>query len=221
MTDFPPQNNELYYQTLDGPTSNQSPNFPSQNTPDQYQPPIQVNQPYNSSRTNIHYRTPINFILVLMFFSFFFTGIGVTIQMFSEMSSDDNQYIYFNFFPLIFTLVAIILGSILSLYYVIDIETSFNTIIIKKVKICCCFNKKTIIQINELQQVIVQTDYSTSYSIFGATYNGFEIIFKLVDGREIKGFSGVIDRNDEGRKAFNLIKNALPHNISFGGNLAY
>ena len=221
MTYFPPQNNGPYYKPLYDSNSNQSPNYPSQNTPNQYQPPIQVNQPYNTPRTNTYYRTPINFILLLMFIALFITGIGVTAQIFSEMSPDDTQYIYFNFFPLIFTLAAIIMGSIFSLYHAINIETSFGTIIIKKVKICCCFNKKTVIQINELQQIIIQTDYSTRYSINGAHYFGFEIIFKLVDGREIKGLSGVIDKNNEGRKVFSMLRNAVPQNIAFGGNLAY
>ena len=216
MTDFPPPTNGPYAQPLYGPTSS---NYPPQNPPTQYQPPIQVNQ---SSVSNAHYRTPCNCIVGFICVVFFIVGIAASAFMISTgISSGDSQQILFGLLPLIFTLVAFILGSCISLYFSIDIENSFGTISIKKTKLFFCFSKKEIIEVNNLQQVIVQTDYSTNYEINGVHYNAFEIIFKLNDGREVKGCSGVIDKNGEGRRAFVVMRNALPQNIAFGGNLAY
>jgi len=124
-------------------------------------------------------------------------------------------------FPLLFAVVATILGSCISLYVIINISSTSGTIIINKKKMCFCFSKKEIVQINDLQQVTVQTDYSTHYEINGVHYDAFEIIFRLSDGREVKGCSGIIDKNGEGRRAFQIIRNALPSRIVFGGNLAF
>ena len=211
MSDYPPPNNGPYYQPLYGPTSNQPPDYP----PIQNQAPIQVNQPYNSSGTNASYRTPCNCIIGTLVVVFFITGFGAFVMMILIGE------LLFSFIPLIFVIVATIIGSVCGLCYSIDVETAFGTITIYKKKMFFCFNKKEIIQVNSLQQVIVQTDYSTNYEINGVHYNAFEIIFKLNDGKEVKGFSGVIDKNGEGRRAFVLIRNALPQNIAFGGNLAY
>ena len=215
MTDFPPPNNNQYAQPLYGPSTN----IPPQNAPPQYQPPIQVNQ---SPVSNAYYKTPCNCIVGFICVVFFIVGIGVSAFMiYTGISSGNSEQILFGLIPLVFTLVAVILGSCISLYFSLEIENSFGTIVIKKVKLFFCFSKKEILQINDLQQVVVQTDYSTTYEINGVHYDAFEIIFKLHDGREVKGCSGVIDKNGEGRKAFNIIRNALPQNIAFGGNLAY
>ena len=216
MSDFPP-NNAPYYQPLYGPTSNQPPNYPPPN-----QPPIQVNQPYNSSGTNASYRTPCNCIMGTIVVIFFLCGVGVfSMMFFIGISSGELGIIFSAFIPLIFAVVATVMGTVCSLYYSINVEAAFGTITIYKKKMCFCCNKKETIQVNELQQVIVQTDYSTNYEINGVHYNAFEIIFKLNDGREVKGCSGVIDKNGEGRRAFVVMRNALPQNIAFGGNLAY
>ena len=81
-----------------------------------------------------------------------------------------------------------------------------------------CF-RRTKLQINDIQQVIVQIGDSTSYKINGIPYNAFEIIFKLNNGREVTGCSGVIDKDGESRKAYDIIRNTLSQNIKFGGNL--
>ena len=204
-----------YYQPLTAGVSYQP------NTPPQYQQPIQVNQPV-SMGSNATYKTPCNCIVGFFVVTFFTVGVAVFAFMFaSGISSRQTSTILFSFIPLIFTAVAIILGSCISLYSIINISATLGTIIINNKKMCFCCSKQQILQINNLQQVIVQTDYSTNYEINGVHYNAFEVIFKLSDGSEIKGFSGVIDKNGEGRRAFQVIRNALPQRIGFGGNLAY
>ena len=216
MTDFPPPTKDSYAQHFYGPTPS---NFPSQNTPIRYRRPIRVKK---SSVSNVQYRTPCNCIFGFICVVLFIVGIVVSVALVSQgISSGKSKEILFGLFPLFFTLVAIILGSCTSLYFSIDIENSFGTISITKVKLFFCFSKKEIIKVNDLQQVIVQTDPTTNYEINGVHYDSFEILFKLNNGREVKGCSGVIDKNGESRKAFNVIRSALPPNIPFGGNLAY
>ena len=86
---------------------------------------------------------------------------------------------------------------------------------------CFCFSKQEVVQIKDLQQVIVQTDITTRYKKYRGRYYSFKVIFRLSDGREVKGCSEIIDKNGEGRRAFRIIRNALPSRIVFGGNLAY
>ena len=193
-----------------------------QNNPDMYQPPIQVNQPYNSSGANAIYKSPLDFIVCVIVTMFFIIGTGVAVTMlYLLISSGNTDLLFVALFSFLFTLISCIMGSLMNVYFSINIQATFGTIIISKKKVFCCFNKKEILQIDDVQQVIVQTDHSTSYEINGVSYSAFEIIFKLRDGREVKGLSGVIDKDGEGRKAFAIIRNALPQNIAFGGNLAY
>ena len=193
-----------------------------QNAQTPYQPPIEVYQPVNSYGSNVTYKTPCNCIVGFIVTIFFIVGIGVSLLMVTTgILNGDTETILFGFTPLIFSLVATILGSCISLYAIINISATSGLIIINKKKMCFCFSKQEVVQINDLQQVIVQTDYTTNYEINGVHYNAFEVIFRLSDGREVKGCSGIIDKNNEGRRAFQIIRNALPSRIIFGGNLAF
>ena len=213
MTDFPPPNKPnaaQYYQPITNDYNTPLNNAYPQNNLNIYQPPIQVNQPYNSSGANAIYRSPLDCIICVFVVLFFIMGTGAAIlTVYEGISSGDTNLLFIALFPLLFTLISCIMGSLMNVYFSINIQATFGTIIISKKKMCCCFNKKEILQINDVQQVIVQTDST------------FEIIFKLRDGREVKGLSGVTNINGEGRKAFVIIRNALPQNIAFGGNLAY
>lgn len=212
MTDFPNPNSSPYYQ----PLNSGIPNY--QNSPT----PIQVNQPVNSYGSNATYKTPCNCIVGTIVVIFFIVGVGISaLMVFLGISNHDVKLALIAFFPLIFAIVATILGSCISISVVLEISATLGTIVINKKKMCFCFSKQEIVQINDLHQVIVQTDLSTNYEINGVHYNAFEVIFKLSDGREVKGCTGIIDKNGEGRKAFQIIRNALPSRIGFGGDLAY
>ena len=69
----------------------------------------------------------------------------------------------------------------------------------------------------EIKQVIMQSEITTNSE--GQIFNIFDIIFQLVDGTEAKGCSHINNIGGEGTKAFNIIRNALPQNIPFIGNL--
>ena len=175
-----------------------------------------------SPGANVNYKTPCNCIVGTLVVIFFTVGIAASAFMIvNGATSGETKMILFGFIPLIFSAVATILGSCISLYWIISIQPTLGKITISRKKICFFFSKVEIVNINDIQQVIVQTDYSTSYEINGVHYNAFEVIFKLADQREVLGCRGVIDKNGEGRKAFTIIRNGLPQRIAFMGNLAY
>ena len=200
-----------------------------QNNPIPYQQqPIRVNQPIRSykkkkkKKSKATYKTPCNCIIGTIVSVVFIFGVGYFSYMIATgISSGQSKKILLAFIPLIFVVVATILGSCENLYVIINISSTSGIIIINKKKMCFCFSKQEFVQINDLQQVIVQTDKTTRYNIFGGRYYSFEVIFKLSDGIEVKGCSGIIDKDGEGRRAFQTIRNALPPRIVFGGNLAY
>ena len=200
-----------------------------QNNPISYQQqPIRVNQPVRShkkkkkKKSKATYKTPCNYSNGFMVTIFFIFGVGFFSFMIAiGISNVQSQAILMAFIPLIFVVVATILGSCISLYVIINISSTSGLIIINKKKMCFCFNKQECVQINDLQQVIVQTDTTTRYKECGERYYSFEVIFRLSDGREVKGCSGIIDKDGEGRRAFQIIRNALPQRIVFDGNLAY
>ena len=145
----------------------------------------------------------------------------IIIIIVNGIKKGQSKTILMAFIPLVFVIIAIICGSRKVLYFNINISVTSGLIIIDKKKICFCFSNQEVVQINDLQKVIVQTDKTTSYTINNVIYYSFEVIFRLSNGREVEGCSGIIDKDGEGRRAFRIIRNALPPRIFFGGNLAY
>jgi len=191
-------------------------------TPSPYQPLTQEKKPINNYGSNATYKTPFRIEIAIATVLLLIIGFVVlVIMIYSSISKNDTKKIYKSIFPLIFALIGFILGSCVSLYYSINISANSGLIIIDKKKTFFCFNKQKIIRISDIQQVIVQTNYYVSYKINRYHFGSFDIIFKLFDGREITGCYGVIDKNREGRRAFQFLRNALPQRIEFDGNLTY
>ena len=191
------------------------------------QEPLTVNQEYNTNYmpgpgSNVTYTTPCNCIIgaiVTVFFIFGTTFFIVLIAL--AISNQDGKFVLISLFPLVFSIVATVLGIKYDLCASITVDQYLQTVVIKSKKMCCCYSGSNIIQISEIQQVIVQIDQTTSYRINRVNYNAFEIIFKLVNGREVRGCSGVINKNNEGARAASILRNTLPPNITFGGDLCY
>ena len=191
------------------------------------QEPLTVNQGYNTNYmpgpgSNVTYTTPCNCVtgaIVTIFFIFGTTFFIVLIAL--AISNQDGKFVLISLFPLVFSIVATVLGIKYDLCASITVDQYLQTVVIKSKKMCCCFSKTNVIQISEIQQVIVQIDQTTSYRINRVYYNAFEIIFKLGNGREVRGCSGVINKNNEGARAASILRNALPPNIPFGGELCY
>ncbi len=183
--------------------------------------PIDVNFNMGEPVGRITYKTPCNCVIGVIVIVFFIVGFGLGSFMFYLYFSSNSVPIFVGFFLLIFGVVSIILGSCMSLFNYIDVDNSSGMVTIAKKKVFFCCNKTEVIQINEIVQVVVKTDPSTTYEINGVPYNAFEVIFILSNGREVKGCSGVIDKNGEGRRCFSTIRRGLPPKITYSGNLAY
>ena len=183
--------------------------------------PIDVNFNMGEPVGKVTYKTPCNCVIGVITVAFFIVGFGLGAFLFYLYFTSKNMEIYVCFFPLIFGVVSIILGSCMSIFNTIDIDNSSGIVTVAKKKIFFCCNKTEVIQIGEIVQVVVKTDPTTTYEINGVPYNAFEVIFTLSNGREVKGCSGIIDKNGEGRKCFSTIRRGLPPKVTFSGNLAY
>ena len=183
--------------------------------------PIDVNFNMGEPVGKVTYKTPCNCVIGVITVAFFIVGFGLGAFLFYLYFTSKNMEIYVCFFPLIFGVVSIILGSCMSIFNTIDIDNSSGIVTVAKKKIFFCCNKTEVIQIGEIVQVVVKTDPTTTYEINGVPYNAFEVIFTLSNGREVKGCSGIIDKNGEGRRCFSTIRRGLPPKVTFSGNLAY
>ena len=205
----------------DLPTQNDPKNIPLNSSPQNvdYQNPssIETNQSNNHSEANIIYKTPFNALICFLVLMFFIMWIGMEIlfTFFLIGSSDGLNGIYILFIPLILLIISIIIGSCCNLYYSFTIDKNSGVIYIDIKKMCCCFNKKKVVLIKNIIKFIVQTDVKASYKYNGVLHKFFEIIFVLNDGRIVKGCSGVVDINEEGKKAFNILRDNLPQSISY------
>ena len=187
------------------------------NTPPEYSSSVPVNSPLS----RVTYKTPCNCVVGTIVVIFFIVGFGLFGVLLTLYISGGSIPIFAVGFPLIFGLASVCLGSCVAMNHTIEIDNSVGTIITKSKKIFFCFNKTNIININEIRQVIVKIDPTTNYEINGVHYNAFEVIFQLVNGQEVKGCSGVIDKNGEGRRAASAIRSGIPRNIPLAGDLVY
>ena len=186
----------------------------SNSTTNQNQTPIQVNLPTNSDGTLILYKSANNCGIVMMVICYIFViifGGSISYLMFSR-----GVWFVYAMIPLIFPLIGIA-GLIFSTTrFSINYDKFFGAIIIKREKSLFCFNRKKKIQLNDISLIIIESYMSGEDN--DIPY--FRVKFKLKDGKEIKALSES-NGNGEGRQAFLTIKNNLPENTPFGGNLAY
>ncbi len=167
----------------------------------------------------ITYKIPYDNFLHIWTIAFFIFGFGGSGILFLIYFTLQNTELYACYFPLIFIIVSIFVGSFMSPYRAIDIDNTSGTVTLTKAKVFSCFNKNEKIQINEIKQVVVKTDPKVTYKFMKGTYNSFEVIFILSNGKQVKGCSGELDKNGEGRNCFSIIKKALPPKVTFSGNL--
>ena len=189
------------------------------------QEPLTINQGYNTKNMscpgpNVTFTTHCNCVEGGLIIFFFTLGTSLFIFLITHSIIDQNgQLVLAGLVPLILIIISIVLGSKNSLCVSITVDYKLQAVIIKSKRMCFCFSKSKTIQIKEIHQVIVQTDPTNVYTCNGFRYNAYEIIFKLVDGREVKGCSGLIDVHNEGARVASILRNALPQNIIFGGDL--
>ena len=196
----------------------------SNSSPD-YLTPMGVTEPmsYNnfSPGNNMTYKTPYEYILCIIVYAFL--GFSVPLEIFfifDMISKGGNGMGFWNFFPFIFIIAALIAGTLSTLYSTVEIDSNFGIVIVCSRKIFCYCRKKRIVDIKDIQQVIVQTDPTTHDKINNVLIGAFEVIFNLINGTDFTCFKGVMDKNGEGKKFSQILRGALPHQIPITGNLA-
>ena len=222
MTDYPSPNSfstSPYGNPYDNPYGNPngSAAYPLNNqTP--VQPPLEVSEPFNGK--NSLYRTQCNSDTGSFSALLFIFGIGVAIVViYNGIKNDDSTSLLFALIPLLFAVIGIIFGICTNLYVTISISPTFGTIIINTKKMCFCLNKQVIIQINDIQQIIVERDPFKTVQQGKVRYRVFGVTFKLVDGREVVGFTKIMDKHGEGKGVFQFLRNSLPTRIAYSGDL--
>ena len=194
------------------------------NSSGDYSTPMEALQQYTpnnlSEGNKVTYKTPFNHTLCFLVCIFLIVGIFVSTFNIIDGIITGNLLMALGggIPPLIFPIIAIVLGSIYSLYFIITIDTNLGIITIYSKKIFCCCNKKHIIEFNIIEEISIQTDASINFLKGENSDDTFEVIFKLYNGRNIKGISG-IDKNGEGNEVFRIFRDALPQNIPINGNL--
>ena len=195
--------------------------FYSMETAGPQQEPLTINQGYNSTYMpgpNVSYSTSCNCVIGTVITGFFIIGTSMFgFMMYFAITTQERELAFVSLFPLIFTIVAIVLGCKYHLCLSITVNYNLQTVVIKIIKLCFCCSKSKTIQIKEIHQVYVEIDDNNVQIINGVRYNTFEIIFKLVDGRKVMGCSGVINRNNEASRVASILRNALPPNITVLG----
>ena len=136
--------------------ANPAPLFPlltsDYNTPNNQTPFSQNNANQNQSsiqdsgnEISVTYRTPCECVVYIIICNSLFL-------MFSQ-----NEDILICLIPLVITLIGLLMGIYITLETSINVEPYFGIITIKDKKLFCCFNRKRKVQINELQQIIVES----------------------------------------------------------------
>ena len=204
MTDFPNQNETPYYEPLTPGIS-----FP-QNNPTPDQPSIQENKTNNNNGNDVVYRAPSDLPAAFILSFFFIFGIGASIIFFIIMLFTKNLgFIGGIIISLVGAVIIFFVGRTITINAVINISSTLGTITIKKIKLFFCYNYQEIVQINEVQQIIIEDQEGLFY-----------LKFILLDGKQVYGLNGIYNKNDEGRKALEFMRNALPERISFKDNLS-
>ena len=106
------------------------------------------------------------------------------------------------------------------LYNSITIDPLHKVIITKTNKICCCFSKKKIFEFENIKKILIEKDEDVTFKEDNDHDDYFKIEFLLQTNEVIDILTGVRDRdNNESRKAYFIMRNALPSNFLFGGDI--
>ena len=115
----------------------------TQKNPILYQSSNEVNQQTYNYGGNAIYRSPFNCNNCFFIVIFFFAGSFGTIMMISVGISENRiEFILLSLFPLIFLIIAFIVGSTNNIYVVINISSTLGTIAITKKRLCLLFYQK-------------------------------------------------------------------------------
>ena len=203
MKDFQTLNETPYYENLNSGSAD------NQNYSSQHQTLTPINQQNQNDGRDAIYSSPADFSFCAFAFVFFIVGLfGSSIMITSWLYEKQIILLYVSPVPLLFTIIGSIFLSSCNFWVNINISSTLGTIKITQIRICCCYNEEKIIQINEVQKII-----------YTVNDGKFSINFKLSDEREVNGWINVSNKNAQGRRAFEIVRNSLPKTITFEGNI--
>ena len=164
------------------------------------------------------YNSPFNCFSFSIIFSLLFLGI-ILFAVFIILGIDSDIWLFMLFIPIFLIILSIIFSCVLSLYDTIIIDLELGLITTKNNKFLFCFGQKHSFGLIEVEQILIQINQNINYSKNYISYNCFDVIFKLLNGKEIKGIIGLIDKNNESQKIIGLLKKTIPSNIPINGDL--
>ena len=166
------------------------------------------------------YKSTFNRIGLTLIVSFYLIGIGALVGfILLGIYTDSSFWIFMIFFPLFLIVLSTIFSCLITLYNSIIIDYEVGLIITKTLKFFCCLSHTNSIGLIEIEHIIIQINPNIHYSNNGVYYNCFDVIFKLLNGMEIKGIDGLIDKNNESGKVIDFIKKNIPKTIPISGDL--
>ena len=166
------------------------------------------------------YKSSFNRLGFTIILSFYIIGISTLIG-FILLGKYTNSpfWLFMLFFPIFIIILSTIFSCTISLYNSIIIDYEVGLIITRTQKFLCCLSQKNSFGLIEIEQIIIQKNKNIHYSNNGVHYNCFDVIFKLLNGQEIKGIDGLIDKNNECGKVIDFIKKNRPNTIPITGDL--
>ena len=166
------------------------------------------------------YKSSFNHIGFTLIISFYLIGI-VALAGFILLGiyTDSSFWIFMLFFPIFLIILSTIFSCLITLYNQITIDYEIGLIITKTQKFFCCLSQKNSFGLIEIEQIMIQKNPNIHYSNNGVSYNCFDVIFRLLNGLEIKGIDGLIDKNNESEKVIDFIRKNIPKTIPISGDL--
>ena len=184
------------------------------NSTEGYDAPLAVGQ---CSSPKTIYRTPFHFLNCILFTVGVVAGFGVLSLLTYLLVSgkvDDKSLFYFCYpFMIVWMCGFTCIPGCSVLYTSIRIDPSTRLITIKSRKMFFCCNKTKMIEIDNVQKFYIKRDSHTHYTQNGVHYDAFKIEILPTNNEVFEVFTGVIDKNNESRKAFEFLRNSLPSNI--------
>ena len=194
--------------------------------------PLEVGAPqpinYNGQNSGYegvkaHYRTPLSsFHCLACPFGTFISILFYSLFIFLLITQDDKSFGVIGLIFITIWSLGFLGASGLGIVCIsIDIDPYSKEIVIKNVKMCCCFTKKKVFGFNDIKKIIISKDESHVYTINNNRYYSFKMEILLSTNEVVDVFSGVIDKDNEGNKVCGIFRENLPSNIAVESNLNF
>ena len=115
------------------------------------------------------------------------------------------------------SIILILLAGIMTYYFPlfssITIDMNKKLVIIKKYRFIFLNNKTTKIETDKIIRAYTEKNKEEGYGRNQNSYDGFDLIFILNDGRRIVGLEGEIDKNNERKKLDFFLRQFFPGSL--------